>query len=123
MRAAGVTGFASMGAGGASSSVSLSSWDGAVAVGPGEGASGCAAAGLEANSASKMRRTRLTGGRMRSTVTGHRARFTFLMSPSLRADRVVQAELQHAVYRLRFGNAQLGARPDLFQPPTERQVV
>src|SRR4051812_33201502 len=121
MRAAGVTGFASLGAGCAgSASVSVS---GAVTIGAGEGASGCAAAGLEANSASKMRRTRLTGGRMPSTVTGHRARFTFLMSPSLGANRVVQPELQHAVDRLCFGHAQLGARPDLFQPPTERQVV
>src|SRR5881394_172046 len=118
MRAAGVTGAASTGAGRAgSSSVSVSSPDGAVGAGAGEGASGWAAAGLEANSASKTRRTRLTGGRMPSTVTGHRARFTFLMSRSLGANRVVQPELQHPVDRLRFGHAQLGARPDLFQPP------
>src|SRR5689334_5215026 len=122
MRAAGTTGLVSMSGGSAGASeTSLSSSP------AGDGASVCAAAGLEARSASKMRRTRVTDGRMPSTVTGHGARFIFLITTLpprlLRADRVVQSELQHAVHRLRFGHAQLGARADLFQPPAQRQVV
>src|SRR6185436_20653320 len=73
------------------------------------------------------------GRRLPSTVTGQVPRFTFLMrrrdaavdnsSRSLRAERVVQAELEDAVHGLRLGHALQRGRADLFQPPAQRQVV
>src|SRR4051812_3141175 len=59
---------------------------------------------------------------MPTTVTGQVARFTFLIR-SLRPDREVEAELQHAVDRLRLRHAQLRRRPDLLEAPAEREVI